>query len=90
MDNPELYCHTIDTATIYQYDNQTNVPWNLTEYRTPKTEVNAELEIKKRRWTSQKKAQKDGRYVTKRGYYMDYDLKIAKSVPSTHAHGVQK
>jgi hypothetical protein len=53
-------------------------------------EVNAGLEIRKRKWQSQKKGVKDGSYVTKRGFYMDYDLKVAKSIPSTHEHGEQK
>jgi len=45
--------------------------------------------MKKRKWQSQKKGIKDTKYLTKRGFYMDYDLKVAKSIPSTHAHGAQ-
>lgn len=41
------------------------------------------MEVKKRKWASQKKGLKDTKYVTKRGSYMDYDLKIAKGIPSS-------
>lgn len=90
MDNPEHMYHTIDTSTMYKYDHHTNIPWNMTQYRTPRLEVNADLEIQKRKWDSQKKGIKDTKYLTKRGFYMDYDLKVAKDIPSTHAHGEQK
>lgn len=90
MDNPEHLYHTIDTATMYKYDHHTNIPWNITSYQTPKLEVNADLEIQKRKWESQKKGIKDNKYVTKRGFYMDYDLKVAKGIPSAHVHGEQK
>lgn len=84
-----MRAHTIDTATMFALSTRAQIPWLLTEYRTPKTEVNAELEIRKRTWSTQKKAQKDGRYVTKRGFYMDYDLKVAKSLPASNTHGSQ-
>ncbi len=90
MSNPQFSRHTIDTATMYSYSQHKNIPWNITEYQTPKNEVNIDLQLKKRKWLTQKKAQKDGRYLTKRGYYMDYDLKVAKSVPSAHVHGSNK
>ena len=31
----------------------------------------------------QKKGEKDKRYLTKKGFYMDYDLKIAKTIPGS-------
>lgn len=52
--------------------------------------MNVEEELRKRKWQSQKKGEKDKKYVTKRGFYMDYDLKVAKGIPSTHDHGTQK
>ena len=33
---------------------------------------------------------KDSKYVTKRGFYMDYELKVARGIPSSHVHGEQK
>ena len=76
MDNPEL-----PVSLIYSYDNKTNQTWNLKEYKTPKLSVDPVLEKKKRQWEKQKKGQPDKKYVTKRGFYMDYSLKVAKDIP---------
>ena len=43
MENPESACHTIDVATMYHYQNRTNIPWTEKEYRTPRHEMNVEL-----------------------------------------------
>jgi hypothetical protein len=51
--------------------------------------MNVDLELKKRKWESQKKGEKDTKYLTKRGFYMDYELKVAKTIPSAHVHGAQ-
>jgi hypothetical protein len=40
------------------------------------------MEVQKRKWAEQKKGEKTNKYVTKRGFYMNYDLKNAKAVPS--------
>ena len=48
------------------------------------------MEIQKRKWQEQRKGQKDGRYVTKRGFYMDYDLKVAKGIPASSSYAAQK
>jgi len=36
MDNPETSYQTIDPTTMYKYDHHTNIPWNVSEYITPK------------------------------------------------------
>ncbi len=90
MENPERAFNTIDPATMYKYDHHTNIPWNISEYHTPRLEFDADMEVKKRKWQSQKKGVKDSKYVTKRGFYMDYELKVAKEIPSAHVHGAQK
>jgi hypothetical protein len=39
--------------------------------------------IKQRQFAAQKKGVKNNDYyVTKKGFYMDYDLKVAKDIPS--------
>lgn len=43
MDNPEHFFHTIDTSTLYKYGNHSNIPWNMTEYHTPRLEINVDL-----------------------------------------------
>ena len=40
------------------------------------------MEVQKRAWAVQKKGQKTDKYVTKRGFYMDYHIKVQKSLPS--------
>jgi hypothetical protein len=42
MSNPET-AHTIDPSTIYLYSTHRNVPWNITEYNAPKTEIYPDL-----------------------------------------------
>lgn len=84
MSNPESI--TIDT--MYSYKNHTNIPWNLKEYRTPQEYLDPEMQVKQRKYQSQKKGIKDNKYVTKRGFYMDYDLKVAKAIPSTRTSSI--
>jgi len=90
MDNPERSYQTLDPLVMYKYDNHTNLPWNITEYHTPRLEVNPDLEVQKRKWESQKKGVPSNKYETKKGFYMDYDLKVAKGIPSTFDHGENK
>lgn len=43
--------------------------------------------MRDRMYASQKKGVKvNDFYVTRRGFYMDYDLKIAKGIPSSGTH----
>lgn len=46
-------------------------------------------QVQQRAFASQKKGEKNRKYVTKRGFYMDYDLKIASSIPGSNKHGSQ-
>lgn len=52
--------------------------------------MDIEKELKKRKYESQKKGEKNKLYVTKRGFYMDYDLKVGKTIPSSIDHNFQK
>lgn len=52
----------------------------------PREYLDPALQVKEREWATQKKAQKDRRHVTKRGFYMDYDLKIASGIPGSSNH----
>ena len=44
----------------------------MEEYHTPKIYQDPKLEVQKRKWAVQEKGQKTDKYVTKRGFYMDY------------------
>lgn len=73
----------ITPRIMYNYDRGLNKSWNMSEYRTPKIYQDPMLEVQKRKWATQKKGEKTNRYVTKRGFYMDYDLKVSKSIPGS-------
>jgi hypothetical protein len=83
MSNPEV-SSPISPRTMYCYDRQTNIPWNLTQYRVPALHSDYRQITRERQYTSQKKGVKTNDfYVTKRGFYMDYELKVAEGVPSS-------
>ena len=69
---------------MHSYDNHTNIPWNITQYNVPKLHFDQKDIVKQRMYSTQKKGVKvNDFYVTRRGFYMDYDLKQAKGVPSS-------
>ena len=84
MHNPESYSLPISPREMHAYDSRSNHPWNLPEYSPKKHYQDPLIEVQKRKWANQKKGVKDEmRHITKRGFYMDYDLKVAKSIPSS-------
>ena len=82
MQNPEI----ISPQLIYKYNNKTMEPWNIPEYQPPRSYLDPALQIQKRKWSTQLKGQKTNKYLTKRGFYMDYELKMAKMVPGSSTY----
>lgn len=83
MDNPEGSYSPISPREMFRYDNHKNIPWNITEYHTPALHRDYMKAMRDKLYASQKKGVKvNDFYVTKRGFYMDYDLKVSKGVPS--------
>lgn len=72
--------------TMYEYDHHTNIPWNDPEYQPVREYVDPVRQINERKYLEQKKGEKDNRYQTKRGFYMDYHLKVVKALPAPSAH----
>lgn len=68
---------------MFSYDRGSNQSWNMPQYKTPRIYQDSRLEVQKRKWATQKKGEKTDKYVTKRGFYMDYDLKVSKSIPGS-------
>ena len=67
---------------MYSYSTHTNLPWNITEYELPALHFDQKDIIRRRQYAAQKKGVKaNDFYITKRGFYMDYDLKQSKGVP---------
>ena len=81
--NPESYSPPpISPRQMYSYDRGLNKSWNIAQYKTPRIYQDPKMEVQKRAWASQKKGQKTDKYVTKKGFYMDYHIKVQKSLPS--------
>lgn len=56
----------------------------MSEYKTPRIYQDLNMEVQKRKWATQKKGVKDSnKYVTKRGFYMDYHIKVQKYLPAS-------
>ena len=83
MMNPELHSSMINPHMMYSYDRGFNKTWNMQEYHTPKIYQDPKLQVQKRKWEAQMKGQKTDKYVTRRGFYMDYHIKVSKSVPAS-------
>lgn len=56
----------------------------MTQYQVPALPFDYKKVVRDRTYASQKKGVKvNDFYVTKRGFYMDYELKVAAGVPSS-------
>ena len=84
LENPE----SIPTRLVYDYLTKANESWNMQEYRTPREYLDPSLQVKQREWAVQKKGEVNKKYVTKRGFYMDYDLKVGMAIPGPDKYGV--
>lgn len=82
MDNPE----SISPQLIFAYDTHKNIPWNDTEYQPPKVYEDPNKQIQDRKYQSSPKGSGVQNYVTKRGFYMDYHIKVVKALPSPGDH----
>lgn len=69
---------------MFAYDNHKNIPWNINQYQVPTLPYDYKDIIRKRQYATQKKGVKTNDfYVTKRGFYMDYSLKVGATVPGS-------
>jgi hypothetical protein len=72
----------ISPKEIFNYDTHNNIPWNITEYELPALHFDQREIVKQRQLAVQKKGAKTNDfYLTKRGFYMEYDIKQATSKP---------
>ncbi len=83
MDNPEAI---ISPETIFAYDTHRNIPWNDTEYQPLKEYLDPQKQVTERKYQQTPKGGKDPNYVTRRGFYMDYHIKVVKTFPSPTDH----
>lgn len=73
----------ITPRTMFEYDNHTNIPWNDPEYQPVREYLDPARQMAERRYADSPKGQKDMRYLTRRGFYMDYHMKIMKEIPAS-------
>lgn len=66
---------------MFEYDTHRNIPWNFLEYDPEKEYLDPADQVLQRKYSTQKKGEKSTKYATKKGFYMDYELKVAKGVP---------
>ena len=84
MENPESSSPPLSPRVMHNYNNHTNIPWNITQYTVPALHYDHKKIMRDRMYASQKKGVKvNDFYVTRRGFYMDYELKVAKEIPSS-------
>ena len=84
MENPESSSPPLSPRVMHKYDTHTNIPWNIPQYHVPSLHFDQKHIVQERLYKSQKKGVKvNDYYVTRRGFYMDYDLKQAKGIPSS-------
>ena len=86
--NPEQ--PLITPRTMYDYDNHTNIPWNDPEYQPVKEYLDPRAIFSERKFRDQPKGQKDPRYVTRRGFYMDYHVKVVKELPASCTYNMKE
>lgn len=87
MDNPEF--NGLSPDVIYSYDTHRNIPWNDTEYQPVRQYLDPRKQITDRTYEKIQKGGKDPNYVTRRGFYMDYHLKVVKALPSPLDHSLK-
>jgi hypothetical protein len=71
---------------MYAYDTHRNIPWNDTEYQPVKEYLDPRKIVTERKYQETAKGGKDMNYVTRRGFYMDYHMKVVKALPSPFEH----
>lgn len=76
----------ISPLTMYEYDHHTNIPWNDPEYQPVREYLDPVKQITERKYLAQKKGEKDNKYLTRKGFYMDYHVKVVKALPAPNAH----
>lgn len=65
------------------------MPWNDTEYQPVQYYEDPVKQITERKYQETAKGGKNNNYVTKRGFYMDYHLKVVKALPSPFDHSLK-
>ena len=74
---------------IYAYDTHKNIPWNDTEYQPVVYYEDPMKQITERKYQETAKGGKNNNYLTKRGFYMDYHIKVVNALPAPGDHKLQ-
>lgn len=76
----------ISPEVIYSYNTHKNIPWYDTEYQPVQYYEDPNKQMLERKYRQTPKGGKNNNYVTKRGFYMDYHIKVVKALPSPGDH----
>ncbi len=72
----------VSPRVMYEYETHQNIPWNIKEYQPLREYFDYIKAQDEKKYQTQKKGQPDERYNTKRGFYMDYHLKVVGALPA--------
>lgn len=86
-ENPES--NMLTPRTMYEYDHHTNIPWNDPEYQPVREYLDPARQVNERKYATQEKGKKDTRYLTRRGFYMDYHVKVVKALPAPSTYNLR-
>ncbi len=68
-------------SVVYNYQTHRNIPWNIVEYQPVREYVDPIMQMTERKYKEQKKGEPDSRYKTRKGFYMDYHIKVVSALP---------
>ena len=71
---------------MYDYDTHRNIPWNDVEYQPVSQYEDPKKQVLDRKYKEDPKSVLQPSYITKRGFYMDYHVKVVKALPAPDAH----
>ena len=77
---------------MYQVSRRVNSTWGVEGYEVPKQYVDPLKQVKEREYikNQKNKGQKDKRYVTKRGNFLDDLQKVSKGIPAPNEYKIVK
>lgn len=87
QENPEN--GMLSARTMYEYDRHTNIPWNDPEYQPVRQYLDPVQQMNERKYSQQERGKKDTRYLTKKGFYMDYHIKVVKALPAPSVYNLK-
>ena len=74
---------------MYKISTRTNAVWGVEGYEVPRQYIDPAKQILDRNFLTQKKGQKNTKYVTKRGHYLNDLIKQHDKDPAPNAYKIE-